>query len=375
MVNIITRIIRIGKKKLGLRKKRKVISVDYGTQTNKLTDDINGQIKSVPEAHILESQNKEVQDIAVQTSLLTSEKLTQTNIKLMFNVSETQTELSLLNSLNCETQTDVSLENIISNKKSLHERHDSMSILKNYMHTGSQCCLIPTTNEPILDTIKELSLKGTFNLQEVINPSTTLNDAQEKTEPYVTKKHITTEGKFEQISNRNITLVDEIIEHDLKSCISFPLEASKEVDAVYDWSNAVEDFNKTYLNEGVVNKQNGSQVDNGLQFYTLDNVPQLQLRNNYDYSMRVLYCQADFFRMTRVKNEQIIRTMENIMNVYYKHTQDCNFKPRRDELCAVKYSDGNWYRGVCTGVENSVDGSQFYNINLIDWGETISVIS
>lgn len=88
-----------------------------------------------------------------------------------------------------------------------------------------------------------------------------------------------------------------------------------------------------------MNKQNGSQVDNGLQFYTLDDVPQLQLRNNYDYGMRVLYCQADFFCMTKVKNEQIIRTMENIMNVYYKHTQDCNFKPRRDELCAVKYSN------------------------------------
>ncbi|XP_050532612.1 uncharacterized protein LOC126900732 [Daktulosphaira vitifoliae] len=166
----------------------------------------------------------------------------------MFNVSETQTELSLLNSLNCETQTDVSLENIISNKKSLHERRNSISILKNYMHTGSQCCLLPTTNEPLLDTIKKLPLKVNNCVEEVINPSTTLNDAQEKTEPYVTKKHITTEGKFEQISNRNITLVDEIIEHDdLKSCISFPLEASKEVDAVYDWSNAVEDFNKTYL--------------------------------------------------------------------------------------------------------------------------------
>ncbi|XP_050535176.1 maternal protein tudor-like [Daktulosphaira vitifoliae] len=91
--------------------------------------------------------------------------------------------------------------------------------------------------------------------------------------------------------------------------------------------------------------------------------------------MRVLYCQTDYICMTKVKNEQKIRFMENSMNSHYKQSQDHNYKPRPDELCAVKYSDGSWYRRVCIDVGNSVDGSQFYIINLIDWGESVSVTS
>ncbi|XP_050535177.1 uncharacterized protein LOC126902193 [Daktulosphaira vitifoliae] len=135
------------------------IPEDCGSQTNKLAEEMIAPIKSVTEINILESQIKEVENIAVQTSLLTSDKLTQTNNKLIYNVSETQTEMSLFNSLSCEIQTDVSLENLILNKKSLDEPHSSISKLINYMHTGSQCCLLSTKNEPLLkeDVSNDLS--------------------------------------------------------------------------------------------------------------------------------------------------------------------------------------------------------------------------
>ncbi|XP_050533112.1 uncharacterized protein LOC126901030 [Daktulosphaira vitifoliae] len=341
MAKIFGRIMRIAKKKFGLRKKSKVISVDCGSQTNTMAEEIVAPIKSVSEINILESQIKEVEDIAVQTSLLTSDKLTQTNNKLMYNVSETQTEMSLFNSLSCETQTDVSIENLILNTISLDEPHNSNSKLINYMHTVSQCCLLSTKNEPLL--------KGMFNL--------------------------TTEGKFEQDSNKNITLVNEFREHDLHSCTSLPLETSIKEDVSNDLSNAEVGVYKTYSNDGVENKQDRTQVDNGLKIYTLFNIPQIQLRNNYVYNMRVLYCQTDYICMTKVKNEQNIRFMESSMNSHYKQTQDHNYKPQRDELCAVKYSDGSWYRGICIDIENSVEGSHFYIINLIDWGESVSVTS
>ncbi|XP_050532224.1 uncharacterized protein LOC126900503 [Daktulosphaira vitifoliae] len=354
MAKIFGRIMRIAKKKFGLRKKSKVISVDCGSQTNTMAEEIVAPIKSVTEINILESQIKEVADIAVQTSLFTSDKLTQTNNKLMYNLSETQTEMSLFNSLSCETQTDVSIENLILNTKSLDEPHNSNSKLINYMHTGSQCSLLSTKNEPLLKVNEfrehdlqsctlsplEAPIKVNNCVEDGINPSTTLNDTQEKIERCVTKSQITAE-----------------------------------VDATYDLSIAEVEFNKKNSNEVLVNKQNVHQVENRLQFYTLDNVPKLQLRNNYVYSMRVLYCQTDYICMTKAKNEQKIRFIENNMNAHYKQTQDCNFKPRHDELCAVKYSDGSWYRGVCIDIENSVDRSQFYIINLIDWGESVSVPS
>ncbi|XP_050535165.1 uncharacterized protein LOC126902182 [Daktulosphaira vitifoliae] len=320
MAKIFGRIMRIAKKKFGLRKKSKVISVDCGSQTNTMAEEIVAPIKSVSEINILESRIKEVEDIAVQTSLLTSDKLTQTNNKLMYNVSETQTEMSLFNSLSCETQTDVSIENLILNTKSLDEPHNSNSKLINYMHTVSQCCLLSTKNEPLLK-------------------------------------------------------VNEFREHDLQSCTSLPLETSIKEDVSNDLSNAEVGVNKTYSNDGVENKQNRTQVDNGLKIYTLFNIPQIQLRNNYVYNMRVLYCQTDYICMTKVKNEQNIRFMESSMNSHYKQTQDHNYKPQRDELCAVKYSDGSWYRGICIDIENSVEGSNFYIINLIDWGESVSVTS
>ncbi|XP_050532126.1 uncharacterized protein LOC126900454 [Daktulosphaira vitifoliae] len=316
MAKIFERIMKIAKKKFGLSKKSKVISVDCGSQTNTIAEEMVAPIKSVTEINILESQIKEVEDIAVQTSILTFDKLTQTNNKLMYNLSETQTKM-LFNSLSCETQTDVSIENRILNIKSLDEPHNSNSKLINYMHTGSQCCLLSTKNEPLLKVNEfrehdlqsctlsplEASIKVNNCVEDGINPSTTLNDTKEKIEPCVTKSQITAE-----------------------------------LDATYDLSIAEVEFNKKYSNEVVVNKQNVNQVENRLQFYTLDNVPKLQLRNNYVYSMRVLYCQTDYICMTKVKNEQKIRFMENNMNEHYKQTQGRNFKPRHDELCAIKYS-------------------------------------
>ncbi|XP_050533108.1 uncharacterized protein LOC126901027 [Daktulosphaira vitifoliae] len=371
MANIFGRIMKIAKKKLGLRKKCKVTSVDCGSQTNKLIEDINIQSNSLPETHDLESQIKEVEDITVQASLLTSEKLTQTNTELMFDVSETQTEL--LNSLNCETQTEVSLENIILNTKLFYEPLKSIPKLKNYIHTGSQCCILDTINEPI-NSIKESSLKVNNFVEDGVIPTTT-NDSHEMFERYVTKGHLTTKHKFEQDSCNNARVVEEFKKHDLQSCTSLPLEASMEVNVAYDLSNVKVDRNKRYLNKVVGDKPQGAKVDNGLHIYTLENIPQLKLSDNYVYSMRVLYCQEDYFCMTKVKDEKMIRSMEKKMNAYYKQTQECNFKPRHDELCAVKYSDGRWYRGVCIDIENSVDRNQFYIINLIDWEESVSVTS
>ncbi|XP_050531670.1 uncharacterized protein LOC126900197 [Daktulosphaira vitifoliae] len=294
MAKFITRLLRSVKKKFGIRKNIKVTLVDSESQTIMVTEDVMIQVECVPQSHNLVSQVEGVKVATSQTSILFSDKFTQTHFIAVFNTSETQTDTFDLT--NCGTQTDLLSKNIIS--KSTAEPHESIS----------QCCILPISNDPHLDTLKEMSLK--------VDKASTLN-----------------------------------------------------------WSKSPLEDTQLYSQDDIVDGHNGTQVDNRPKLYMLENLPQLDLANNCSYHMRVLYSQKDYFCMTKVVDEHIVRSMENKMTKCYRQPvfQNFNYKPQINELCATKYGDGRWYRGICRSVEENVNGEETYVINLLDWGESVTV--
>ncbi|XP_050521971.1 uncharacterized protein LOC126894768 [Daktulosphaira vitifoliae] len=251
----------------------------------------------------------------------------------------------------------------------------SNSSTKSYTNsTASQCCILSIPNDPHLDTLKELSSEDYDFVEERSNLKKSYL-FQEENDTHDLKENIIGEIKSEQ--DKQITLVEEFGDYDLQFCSSMPIESSLEVDisSTLDWSKSVLEDTKLISQDGIINGHHGTQVDNRPKFYTLENMPQLKLTNNYNYYMRVLYSRKDYFYMTKVVDEHIIRSMENKMTKYYRQTdvQNCNYKPRKNELCATKYGVGRWYRGICSFVENNVNGEQIYVIHLLDWGESFTV--
>ncbi|XP_050541286.1 uncharacterized protein LOC126905538 [Daktulosphaira vitifoliae] len=191
------------------------------------------------------------------------------------------------------------------------------------------------------------------------------------------KEKIIGEIKSEQDSNKQIRLVKEFGEHDLHSCHSMPIESCLEFDIVstLDWSKSVLDDTKLYSQDNIMDGHHGTHVDDRPKLYMLENMPQLKLINDYNYNTRILHSRKDYFCMTRVVDEHIIRSIENKMTKYYRQTyiQNCNYKPRKNDLCATKYGVGRWYRAICISVEDNENGEQMYVINLLDWGESFTV--
>ncbi|XP_050548336.1 uncharacterized protein LOC126909974, partial [Daktulosphaira vitifoliae] len=140
-----------------------------------------------------------------------------------------------------------------------------------------------------------------------------------------------------------------------------------------NWSKSPLEDTQLYSQDGIVDGHNGTLVDSRPKLYMLENMPQLKLTNNYSYKMRVLYSLKNYFCMTKVVDEHIVRSMENKMTEYYRQPefQNRNYKPQKNELCATKYEDGRWYRGICRSVEENVNGEETYVINLLDWGESV----
>ncbi|XP_050533810.1 uncharacterized protein LOC126901424 [Daktulosphaira vitifoliae] len=129
----------------------------------------------------------------------------------------------------------------------------------------------------------------------------------------------------------------------------------------------------TENNNGTIKQCQLTQVKKDERRFMMKDMAKFHLNVNYVYRLRVLHTAKNYIFLAKVNEENSIRALERRINVFYSYSKEKTYTPQLEELCVIKYNDGNWYRGICKAINEDVDGKMTFFISLLDWGDFISV--
>ncbi|XP_050535147.1 uncharacterized protein LOC126902163 [Daktulosphaira vitifoliae] len=129
----------------------------------------------------------------------------------------------------------------------------------------------------------------------------------------------------------------------------------------------------TENDNGTIKQCQLTQVKKDERRFMMKDMPKFHLNVNYVYRLRVLHTAKNYIFLAKVNEENSIRALEKRINVFYSYSKEKTYTPQLEELCVIKYNDGNWYRGICKAINEDVDGKMTFFISLLDWGDFISV--
>ncbi|XP_050530681.1 uncharacterized protein LOC126899653 isoform X6 [Daktulosphaira vitifoliae] len=129
----------------------------------------------------------------------------------------------------------------------------------------------------------------------------------------------------------------------------------------------------TENDNGTIKQCQLTQVKKDERRFMMKDMAKFHLNVNYVYRLRVLHTAKNYIFLAKVNEENSIRALERRINVFYSYSKEKTYTPQLEELCVIKYNDGNWYRGICKAINEDVDGKMTFFISLLDWGDFISV--
>ncbi|XP_050538786.1 uncharacterized protein LOC126904107 [Daktulosphaira vitifoliae] len=359
-----------------------VVYTETGTQSSVLLSEQCTQINSIAEGIECVTQTDESSlnvvytETGIQSSVLLSEQCTQINY--------------IAEGIECITQTDESTLNVVYTETGIQSSvlSSEQCTQINYIAEGIEC--ITQTDESTLNVV--YTETGTQSSVLSSEQCTQINSIAEGIE-CVTQTDVSslnvvyTETGIQSsvLSSEQCTQLNSIAEiiESVTQMNELPLDLTVNYKSTGTQCSLLSSVKSSLLETVDVLEKSEVQTCYNNQVYRPKiyslrwDLPERKLIINLVYTFKVLRFSKDYFYMANVNDEHEMSILKNKMNLFYTlNDTDIQFyKPQYDELCAITYGNGKWFRGICDLVENEVDVDDVYNVYLLDLGKHVKVKS